>query len=259
MSRKDEAEAIGTASGTGFSINARGRKIPAHDGSACDLCGITGRFPGETFPTAGAYNMHRNWHVRKGHARWSTDHKHLLPTAEGKRQYASFLGNGAPILEPGVIEPGIQMIDKRGYKIKSHTGTPCELCGATGKAPGEVFPTLGAFATHRNWHVRNGEARWNPDKSRLIPTTSGKKKYSEYLASANTPATVEKPVVQEIVINSEEEQLPPDRSPEILKTLTQALLVVQIATAVQDMAPGHVMQVLDSLKQLSNLPSMRRR
>jgi hypothetical protein len=86
-----------------------------------------------------------------------------------------------------------------------------------------------------------------------------KPKLEDYLAGtelALQPPTLVQAPNQEVV--EIEQPAPPDKSPEILKTLTNALLVVQIAGAIQDLPPEQALQVVGSLKHLAG-PLGRRR
>lgn len=150
---------------------------------------------------------------------------------------------------------------------------PCVICGATTNAHGKPLNNYHSQAMHRNWHIRKGEARISATGD-LVPTAEGKRKFAEYLSqnsSEVTPVTEETAIVtQEIPATTATLQpaqaaqvaqsnttvinLPSvDASADILKTLTNSLLLVQFASVIHGMPPEQAMQVVATVKQMGNM------
>lgn len=72
----------------GVLMDTRGHTYKPYDGTPCEVCGATTANNGRPFQTRFDLQMHRNWHVRHGEARWSKHAKKservLIPIGKGR-------------------------------------------------------------------------------------------------------------------------------------------------------------------------------
>jgi len=206
----------------------------------CRICGRT-----DFHNNNMSRGIHESVHYRRGEIEWTGP----KPRVGGRPFIFTALGKSVfPNTEllPDISQPNTEHeLDAIGRKRMKYSGQPCEVCGKTG-----FSSTTGLF-THRNWHVRNGEARWEKVGSvkNLIKITTDTPTTLTPNQSNQSNQSNQIDIIDEVALIAADNA----KSAAALRSLQSALVLLQVAQVVNEMSPEQALQVIGTLRTIGKV------